>query len=463
MQSAEDHVDDATPNAAKEARSRLGAELRRLRKASQLSQKALAARLGYSRVYITTIENGHDLPGEEFVGLAAELLGGANRLNSLHEQGVEAHRAERKRLNPTTLIAAGWRNEPSGNGEASDVVLVEAAGPNGEVVLVSIDRRTALKQLGATAATVSLGSLLDRGRSSLDVAGQTPLEHLHQMYRQLIDSDNLFGSTYALQGTADQLRIVEQLCQTTTGADRRELLVLRAQLGESMAWLTQDQADYETASKWTDRALEWSLMINDPLQTAIVLVRKSQLAADIGDGAAALDYAIAIENLGQPQTRLPAVAHLCAAHGHALIGSNDASAEAYDTARDLIESLDLDPSWEWGGWLDHAYVDAQQARSLVVGGDNDASAVLFDRALSAIPEHFPRERGVHLARAARTQAGAGEFERAATLGTSALETGQIMRSGRIDNELRLLLKELDQVDTVGAIEFRELARSSQLV
>ena len=305
----------------------------------------------------------------------------------------------------------------------------------------------------------SLTEVAHRSTSS----ARPPIEHLRQMYRQLIDSDNLFGSTYALQGTADQLSIVEQLCQTTTGADRHELLVLRAQLGESMAWLTQDQADYEVASQWTDRALEWSMMVNDPLQTAIVLVRKSQLAADVGDGAAALDYAAAIENLAQPETRLPAVAHLCAAHGHALIGGPEASAREYDAARELIESLDLDPSWEWGRWLDHAYVDAQQARSLAVTGDHYGSADLFDRALSAIPEHFPRERGVHLARAARTQAEVGEIERAAALGTSALEAGQIMRSGRIDNELRLLLEELDQVDTVDAVEFRELARSSQLV
>ena len=184
-----------------------------------------------------------------------------------------------------------------------------------------------------------------------------------------------------------------------------------------MAWLRQDQADHHAAWYWSDRALEWSHLAGDPTLTSIVLARKSQLAGDAADGPTALDFAFAAIDQAPAGTRLPVIAQLGIAHGHALAGERDDSARAYDTARQLLDSTDLHPDSAWGAWRDNAYVDAQEARSLSALDRHPLAIEAFGRALESLPEEYPRDRGVYLARA-------GEPEHAANLGVEALQAGR---------------------------------------
>ena len=447
-----------------EMQARFGAELRRLRKAAGLTQDALARRVGYSRVYVTLVENGHDTPGEEFVRLVGDALGGRSQLGPLFEAVARQRQAIRSDVGRPLPPELALRDLKVVSDRDQEIVLLEALSPNGELVVMSMNRREALKKLGVAAALVPLSSgfrtesLAVPARSS----GETPIEHLQVMYRSLVESDDLFGSAYALQGTHDQLRIIEHLYDQANGSDRRQLLVLRTKFAESLAWLHQDQADYGNAWQWTDRALEWSHLAGEPSLTAIVLIRKSQLAGDAGDGRAAIDYANAVTNLADRNTRLPAVAYVCAAHGHALTGNQAASDESYATARELIASAELELGG-WGSWLDDSYIDGQQARSLTAAGRHAAAVETFDRAIDNISAGFPRERGLYLARAARTYSASGELEEAARLGLEALQTGQTMKSGRIDAELRSLLEEFGSISTEPIAELRELAHAAELV
>lgn len=448
-----------------QARESFGTELRRLRRAAGLTQDALARVAGYSRVYITLVENGHNSPGDEFVRLVGETLEARSELETLHDavtQATVAERVELKAQRPIDLMVHDL--EIVSRDEGVDRIVLQGFGENGVPLVVTISRRAALKKLGQAAVLASVPStaLAESVRSSPADAGVKPIEHLRLMYRSLVDSDNLFGSAHALPGTHDQLRIVDRLCKDTRGEDRRQLLLLRAQFAESMAWLTQDQAENESAWRWTDRALEWSHLAGDPFLTAIVLVRKSQLAGDSGDGSTALDYATAVEAVAMPGTRLPAVAALCAAHGHALIGDRAESERAYATARDRIANADLDPDKTWGSWLDYAYVDAQEARGMSALGRHDDSILAFNRAIGALPERYPRDRGVHLARAARACSAANEFDEAARLGAEAIEVSKTIKSGRIDSDLISLLQEFESVETESVTEFRELASASAL-
>ena len=56
------------------------------------------------------------------------------------------------------------------------------------------------------------------------------------------------------------------------------------------------------------------------------------------------------------------------------------STRAYDNARQLLSSTELDPESDWGPWLDDAYRDAQEARSL------SALAADGTRSRAATPE-----------------------------------------------------------------------------
>lgn len=98
----------------------------------------------------------------------------------------------------------------------------------------------------------------------------------------------------------------------------------------------------------------------------------------------------------------------------------------------------------------------------VVGRHHEAVDT-FIRAIDTIPEQYPRERGVHLARAATAYSRAGEPQQAATLAVEALQTGLAMRSGRIDLELRLLLEELQPLESGAVSEFREFAHAVNLI
>ena len=446
-------------NRLRSVKADLGAEIRRLRKDAGLTQEALGRRIGYSRVSVTNVETGRDIPGADFVRLVGAELGASESINQLFAAVLAAHQVVRSQ-----------ERVLSGLPELSDVddagvVLIRARNLDGELVLVNINRREALRRLGAAAVVTAFSPGSGLLGKAIMVSPQlaTPIEHLRAMYESLVDSDNLFGSAHALRGTQEQLDIIERIIGDTRSGDRHALVYLRARFAESMAWLTQDQADYDTAWQWTDRALEWSHLAADPALTAIVLTRKSQLAADRGDGATALDYALATLHTAPESTRLPAVAHLCAAHGHALNHDYDQSARAYDAARDLVAGIDLDPEHNWGAWLDHAYIDAQQARSLSVVGRHHQAVDTFIRAIDTIPENYPRERGVHLARAATACSRAGEPQQAATLAVEALQTGLAMRSGRIDHELRLLLEDLQPIEGGAVSEFREFAHAVNLI
>ena len=447
-------------NRLRSVKADFGAEIRRLRKDAGLTQEALGRRIGYSRVSVTNVETGRDIPGADFVRLVGAELGASDSINQLFAAVLAAHQVARSQ----ERVLSGMPDLTDGV-DGDDAVLIRARNLDGELVLVNINRREALRRLGAAAALTAFAPGSGLLAKAIPVSPQlaTPIEHLRAMYQSLVDSDNLFGSAHALRGTQEQLDIIERIIGDTRSGDRQALVYLRARFAESMAWLTQDQADFETAWQWTDRALEWSHLAADQALTAIVLTRKSQLAADRGDGATALDFALATLHAAPESTRLPAVAHLCAAHGHALNHDYDESARAYDTARDLVAGIDLDPEHNWGAWLDHAYIDAQQARSLSVVGRHHEAVDTFIRAIDTIPEQYPRERGVHLARAATACSRAGEPQQAATLAVEALQTGLAMRSGRIDLELRLLLEELQPLEGGAVSEFREFAHAVNLI
>ncbi len=446
------------------AKTKLGTEIKRLRRDAGLTQAALASQLGYSRVYVTLIENGHDSPGEEFIGLVDQTIGQGDHLKGLFEQVVAANRSLRS--GPASEMSIELSRHTLEVVEDSDpeLLVLQGQGPKGELCVVRINRREALKKLGSAAAAISLSpGLVGEALAGTSNTSSTPLEHLRMMYRNLIEADNLFGSSYALAGTREQLEIVEHLYANAHGADRKSLVYLRTQLAESIAWLYQDQADHESAWYWTDRGLEWSHVAGSPALTCVVLTRKSQLAGDAGDGATALDYAMAVAELAPTDTRLPAVAQACAAHGYALLGESAASDEAFDMARSLVASTEIDPESAWGGgWLDNAYLDAQQARALSITGRHSGALETFERSLEGLPTGYPRERGVHLARAAGAHSLAGEFEEAATLGQEALKVGQTVKSGRIDNALRSLLNDFESVETEAVSEFRELAHSARV-
>lgn len=422
----------------------LGREIRRLRQARDLSQTALAQRINYHRVSVTQVEMGRQDLSRQFVERLEDALGAPGELLAIHDQLVAA-RIERQ-------------------GAGSSAVPAPAVAPSLSAVDEGdiLNRRLVLRSAAALAATAPLGI----GSPTLSAAAATdsaPIEHFRRMRKVLIDSDNLFGPAGVIPAVYEQVQVLQRLRRSTRGADGEALLHIQIQFGECAAWLHQDQGDHETARFWTDRALEWSHMAREPELTTSILARKAQLAGDMQDAMTAIGVAEAAADMAPPGTRMAAVATTYAAHGYALAGDRAACARAYGQAHELLAGTHVDPESTWGVWLDASYIEVQRARSQVVLGNYAAAAEGFEHAIDELPDGYPRDRGVYLARAALAHAGVQDADQAAALGMQALAIGAETGSGRITAELRQLDGILGTWDTEAGDGFRDAMRSARLV
>ncbi|GIJ64669.1 helix-turn-helix domain-containing protein [Virgisporangium aurantiacum] len=440
-----------------------GAELRALRDRHGLSLSALGAAVFYDASHLGKFERGERIPPRHVAELCDQQLGGTGVLIRLWEamQGAGADRDEANRggheANFRPELATVTEDpSPWGDGTVSLPVLHD-----GKVILVSVSRRVLLKFAGTAAGIAVAGvgpasaaaASTDHELAALAAQDGNPIEYLQQIRRVLIDNDNLLGPRVVIPTVEQQIRLMQALRSSVEGGDRRRLVQLQATYAEFAGWLHQDAGSFTAAQYWTDRALEWSHIGRDPDLTTFVLARKAQLAGDMGDPAEALDVGQAAEEAARPGTRLGAIAATYAAHGHALSQDETACAAAYDRARHLIDTTDVDPTVEWGTWLDHAYIDVHQARSTAVlgrhhqddqpsAGGSDAGIRLmrqaaegFATAIGRLPAGYHRDRGVYLARQAAAHTGAREPEQAAAVAMRALTVGRQTSSARILNEL----------------------------
>jgi tetratricopeptide (TPR) repeat protein len=272
-----------------------------------------------------------------------------------------------------------------------------------------------------------------------DVDEVKPAEHLRRFRDMISDHDSLFGPRALMPVVRDHLALIRQLRQGRTGTDARDLLILQAQYAETLAWQHQDCSEFRSAQYWLDRALEWAHMAGDMQWAAFVLARKSQLAGDMHDPAAAVDLAEAAARLASgDRTRLRAASAAYEAHGHALAGNADACQRSLDEASQIAARPDEAPDAPWATWLTPAYVEVARARCLDALGEHEVAAGLFGQAIDGIPATLRRERGVHLARQAVARADAGDPDGAGEVGVRAARIADLTGSGRIITELRRL-------------------------
>ena len=342
--------------------------------------------------------------------------------------------------------------DPAPLGDGGDVS-VPVRLPDGRVVFVSVSRRLFLGAVGASAVGAGAPrSLPGVRRVASDVR---PVEHFEQMRKVIVDSDNLFGPEQVIPTVTSQIELIRQLRHGVGGGDQSALMAMQAKFAELAGWLHQDHGDFEAAEYWTNRALEWSHGARDHDLMVFILARRAQLAGDMGDALQALDLGVAARESARPGSRLAAVAATYTAHGYALQGDLDGTRRGYDEARELVETMEVDPGSPWGVWLDAPYVEVARHRSLALLGEYVQAAEGFEAAIAALPADYRRDRGVYLARAARAYAGAEDVEHAAELGLQALAIGLETRSGRILTELAQLSDDFQGCRSPRAVEFLE--------
>jgi len=227
--------------------------------------------------------------------------------------------------------------------------------------------------------------------------------------------------------------VIGHLLDGQDGGDRRALLTLQAQFAEFAGWLRQDGCDFEQAQYWLDRSLEWAHMAGEQDLATYILLRKSQLAGDMGQAADAADLAEAAARMAVPRSRIGATAPCFGAHGYALAGQHSAAERAIDRALNL--EADADDGSSWAIWLDPSYIKMQHARCLSALGQHSRAAAVFGDAIGDIGGSYRRDCGVYLARQALAYARACEPEQAVAAGMRTLDVAGNAQSGRVTAEL----------------------------
>lgn len=437
-----------TPEAS--PRHAWGARLRQLRSQSRprVSCELLGERI-YARHYafkdrswIARIERGECAIPPAFPPFCDEALGTTGELTALYEATVvpfeQGAHVESRGLDvdsSSSPLASSASDLESL--DTDEDVVVPARTASGEVLFVSISRRKFIAGVGAGVAGVA--AIAGAGEFTAAVPTRALsvdyLSHFEQMRLTLVDSDNLFGAVRVLPTVKEQIAVMRQLRATGKVQDLAAHMRLQAQFAEFAGWLNQDGRQYAEAQRWTDQALTWSYPARDRALTSFILARRSQLAGDVGDGADAVDAAVAATEIA-PHGRLAAIAETFGAHGHALLGDHHSAEHAYERAREQLAGAEGDTPW--GQWLDDSYISVNRARSLSALGRHGDAVDTFDHALRELPSSFHRDRGVYLARAGAAHARAGDVDQACSLGVEALEIGVDTNSGRIVSELSVL-------------------------
>ncbi|HEX5115107.1 MAG TPA: helix-turn-helix domain-containing protein [Pseudonocardiaceae bacterium] len=469
---------ELTPHAS--PRHFWGAELRARRTAKGLSLDALGKLVYRDRSYLAKIEKGERSIPEDLARACDQAVGADGTLIRLHAlimspdgrdvvapspAGRDVAKSALHVAKPSSSLADELPQQaPSDMG---DEVSIPARTPDGRVIFVNVSRRFFMRGVAATAVGAMItGQPTMSSATALQAAGATrapdlnPVEHLQQMRNLLIDSDKIFGPAQVLPTVTQHIELIHTLRRGQRSADQRALLNVHASFAEFAAWLHQDLGDYASAEHWLNRALEWSHGTHDADLTTFILARGAQLAGDLGDPDRVLDLAYAAESMARPGSRLAVIAGTYAGHGHALHRDAHSTHQAYDHARELLADVQDDPDSPWGPWMDSAYIGVQESRSLAAVGEYEAAAQGFQAAIEALPTDYRRERGLHLARAARAYAGIGEVEQSSALGMESLVIGLETRSGRILTELASLDQDLTSWNTPAVAEFRNAMAQS---
>lgn len=223
---------------------------------------------------------------------------------------------------------------------------------------------------------------------------------------------------------------------------------------EFLGWLCQDAGLLAEAMTVTDRARDLVTEVRDPLWSAYVLMRKSNIATEDGDSAGAaamIDHAL--ETSGALPPRLHATLLRQQANAHARLRNSHTCAAAIDQALTVVGTDDPEGAL-LAGYCNEPYVAMEAADCWMRLGRPARALETYRMVTTAWPEALRRDRGLSLARLASVQATVGAVREACTSGAEAVAVARTTSSVRTLKELRRLQDALapwSRDETAGAL------------
>jgi tetratricopeptide (TPR) repeat protein len=290
---------------------------------------------------------------------------------------------------------------------------------------------------------VELGLSDDAGAAAViprvaPVMSSETVAYFRNVFREHVLADNLMGPQHLVEVVRAQTALLDQVLANARGRIRDELLHLACRYNEFTGWLCQDAGEPNRAMFYSDRAMDYAMEIDDPRESAYVLMRKSHIACDQRNGARALGLTMAaLRDGSRLPPRIRALILGQRARACALVGDVDGSVRAVDAALREADRSDAS-SDDLAAYCNLSYVAMETASSLQMIGKAEDAISIYERGRSAWPAGFRRDLGLCLSRLANAYAVRGDAVSATATGRDAIDVVRSATSSRAILELQRL-------------------------
>ncbi|HEV8355130.1 MAG TPA: hypothetical protein VGR24_13190 [bacterium] len=266
--------------------------------------------------------------------------------------------------------------------------------------------------------------------------GAEMVEYFKNVFAEHLRADNLMGPHHLVDVVRAQTVLLDQMLPSSRGTIREDLLKLAFRYNEFAGWLYQDAGDPYRAMHYTDRSSEYALEIGNTDETAYVLMRKADIAADLDspDRAARLAQA-ALREPGLVSPRVRALVLRLRGRAYAQFGDAGECARSLDAAVTEVARPNDGPD----GLTDYctpSYIAMETAACWGTLGRFDAAVTAYERGLQGWPDGLRRDQGLCLARLANAYAGREDVDQACSAGRQAVDVIRAAMSSRALSELQ---------------------------
>ncbi|MGW0964467.1 helix-turn-helix domain-containing protein [Streptomyces gelaticus] len=299
-----------------------------------------------------------------------------------------------------------------------------------------VERREFL--VGGLAAAIPLAIPSSAGPADGDPSPAASLRLVTSSYRRL---DATTVSSDLADTVHGHLRLIQNIAQTSTEADRARMASVGSEAASFAAWLAWDMADYGSARRWYGSSVKAAHASSDKLLAAYQIGSLASFEADTGAPHEALRLVSeARHHLGSDVPVLATVwLSSIEAIAHASKGDRSACERALRTCERHASKMPADPVvWPWIFAFDERKIAccritcaARLASSLPIRVSEKDIAV-------ALSNGNDKQRALLTIDAATSHLRSGDADAAFALASRALGEGIRLRSGKIVERARRL-------------------------
>lgn len=295
---------------------------------------------------------------------------------------------------------------------------------NGHGKLDAVDQRLLCKVYGQSPEQLGLASSRNPvvALSSSPAVGPEMVRYFRNVLAEHLRADNLMGPHHLVDVVCAQTALLDRMLPKAGSAIRGELVSLAFRYHELAGWLYQDAGSLDSAMRYTDRALEFAMALSNGNEVTYALMRKADIAADLGEADRAISLTeAALRDPVQVSPTMTALVLRLRGRAHAQNGNASECARALDGAFRAVMRTGREPD----GLTDYCtpgYIGMEAASAWSTLGRFDTAVTTFERSLPNWPAALRRDQGLCLARLTNAHAGRGDLDRACETGQQAVES-----------------------------------------